>query len=63
MRRGFLLGGVATAAAGPNLVGTANLVAAAKPVDNLLGAALVRERRAAGATVVRIEADFVTCSQ
>ena len=32
-------------------------------VDNLLAAASVRERIAAGATPLRIEADFVTCSQ
>ena len=32
-------------------------------VDNLLAAASVQERLMAGATPLRIEADFVTCSQ
>ena len=32
-------------------------------MDNLLHAPAVRARRAAGATPLRIEADFVTCSQ
>ena len=32
-------------------------------VDNLLAAADVRQRLADGATPLRIEADFVTCSQ
>jgi len=42
------------------------LAAAASPfrgVDNLLAASNVREQLAAGATLLRIEADFVTCSQ
>lgn len=32
-------------------------------VDNLLEAAQVESRLAAGATALRVEADFVTCSQ
>lgn len=32
-------------------------------VDNLLAAEEVEQRLAAGATPLRIEADFVTCSQ
>jgi len=32
-------------------------------VDNLLGASNVRERISAGAAPLRVEADFVTCSQ
>ena len=34
-----------------------------KGVDNLLEAAQVESRIAAGATPLRIEGDFVTCSQ
>ena len=32
-------------------------------VDNLLAASSVKQRLAAGAAPLRIEADFVTCSQ
>jgi len=41
------------------------MVAAAsyRGVDNILAAANVQERMAAGATKLRVEADFVTCSQ
>ena len=37
--------------------------AAALGVDNLLAAPLVSRRVAAGAEPLRVEADFVTCSQ
>ena len=36
---------------------------ASRGVDNLLAAASVRERIAAGAKILRVEGDFVTCSQ
>lgn len=61
MRRGFLLAGPTLAvASAQRAVATA---ASARP-DNLIAAWSVKERRAAGATsILRIEADFVTCSQ
>ena len=36
---------------------------AARGVDNILAASSVRDRLAAGATPLRVDADFVTCSQ
>lgn len=48
----------------PRAASTAVLMAAAScGVDNLLLASDVRERIAAGAVPLRVEADFVTCSQ
>ena len=57
MKKGFLLNPRAVAASS-----LANTMLAAVQ-DNLLCASKVRERLAAGATSLRIECDFVTCSQ
>ena len=57
MKKGFLLNPRAVAASS-----LANTMLAAVQ-DNLLCACKVRERLAAGATSLRIECDFVTCSQ
>ena len=50
----------AAATAAMTLTAVAGTVPA---VDNLLAAATVRDRLAAGAKPLRIECDFVTCSQ
>lgn len=42
---------------------TASQLASRGGVDNILAATQVRDRIDAGATPLRIEADFVTCSQ
>jgi hypothetical protein len=72
MRKGFLLASsrrpAASAAMKVTMIASASLCGASGaergPVDNLLAAASVKERRAAGAShVVRVECDFVTCSQ
>ena len=60
MKKGFLLGAsktmaVAAAAASPR--------APLGPVDNLLGAWSVATQKAGGAKPLRVECDFVTCSQ
>ena len=39
------------------------MVATHGGVDNLLAADIVRDRLSGGATPIRVEADFVTCSQ
>jgi len=44
-------------------VRAALMVAVAATVDNLLEAGQVESRLAAGARALRIEGDFVTCSQ
>ena len=44
-------------------VASTSLLAATAGVDNLLAASSVKQRLAAGAAPLRIEADFVTCSQ
>jgi hypothetical protein len=55
-------------AAGAMMANTTNAIAAVtsteRPVENLLAAQSVRKQKDAGAAkVVRIECDFVTCSQ
>ena len=47
----------------PAVYMVAAAVSSFRGVDNILGEASVRERLAAGATPLRVEADFVTCSQ
>lgn len=50
----------------PNRLTSVLMVASAtsfRGVDNLLAASSVSDRLAAGAVPLRIEADFVTCSQ
>ena len=56
MKKGFLNGARMTL-----VTGAAASLAAAP--DNLLAASSVRARLAAGAVPLRVEADFVTCSQ
>ena len=69
MKKGFLLGGGGSAPRSKSAVralaaASATMAAAANTgVDNLLAAPLVKERLAAGAKPIRIECDFVTCSQ
>ena len=62
MRKGFLLAG----ASAPSVQSLMTLAATSTPsagVDNLISASQVRERLAAGASRLRVECDFVTCSQ
>jgi len=70
MKKGFLLSssGGSTRATRGIVASLATAAATAsqlesKSVDNLLAAASVRQQLAAGARALRIEADFVTCSQ
>jgi len=64
MKKGFLAGG-----SSPRKSSAALAVAAvaggvrARNVDNVLHAPLVQHRLDAGARPIRVEADFVTCSQ
>jgi hypothetical protein len=68
MKKGFLLGRRAAVPSTQVLISMAAASTVASPhvpVDNLLLASAVKERKAAGGVshVVRIECDFVTCSQ
>ena len=68
MRKGFLTSTKraapsASAAMKVTMIAGASMCSGGS-VDNLLAAASVRERKAAGASnLIRVECDFVTCSQ
>ena len=63
MRPGFLHSPNSRSSAAATAAMTLTAVAGTSSVDNLLAAAAVRDRLAAGAKPLRIECDFVTCSQ
>ena len=69
MKKGFLLGGSPSPARAMTTLAAAaaSTVAATRaplgPVDNLLNAASVAKQKIGGAKALRIECDFVTCSQ
>jgi hypothetical protein len=71
MKKGFLLGGKPSARSpiGAAMTTSASVGGASAtrqplgPVDNILAAASVKKQKDAGATALRIECDFVTCSQ
>ena len=65
MKKGFLLGGSASRAVTTMAAAAvASSRAPFQPVDNILHAQLVAKQKAAGAVrVIRVECDFVTCSQ
>ena len=60
MKKGFLLAAAASHTLAPAAAAAAVGVA---HVDNLLARSFVTQRLAAGAKTLRIECDFVTCSQ
>ena len=64
MKKGFLLGGSASRAVTTMAAVASSSRAPLEPVANILHAQLVSKQKAAGAArVVRVECDFVTCSQ
>ena len=64
MRKGFLLGTPKLAMTTLVQASAASATGASAGIDNLLAAASVRAQLASGlAKPMRIEADFVTCSQ